>query len=68
MKCYETVRMKNNRYLADGIRAGDIGTILEIYDDTACEVEFSRPDGTTYALQAIRTEDFEIIGGGKHDP
>ena len=67
MECYQTVRMKNNNYLADGIRAGDTGTILEIYDDTHCEVEFSRPDGTTYALQAIRCEDFEITGGDLHD-
>lgn len=57
MRMYQLVRVKNNRYLSDGIRAGDIGTVLELYDDVACEVEFSHPDGTTYALQTIRCED-----------
>ncbi len=57
MRIYQLVRVKNNRYLSDGIRAGDIGTVLELYDDIAREVEFSHPDGTTYALQAIRCED-----------
>ncbi len=61
MELYQCIRMKNDRYAADGIHAGDEGTILEIYDDTACEVEFSHPDGTTYALQAIRCEDFIIL-------
>ena len=57
MEMYQLVKMKNNRFEADGIHAGEIGTILEIYDDIACEVEFSYPDGTTYALQSIRNED-----------
>ena len=57
MRMYQLVRVTNNRYTSDGIRAGDIGTVLELYDDVACEVEFSHPDGTTYALRAIRCED-----------
>lgn len=57
MKMYQRVKMKNDRYLSDGIHAGDFGTVLEIYDDVAYEVEFSYPDGTTYALQSIRNED-----------
>ena len=69
-KLYQLVKMKNDRYAADGIRAGDVGTVLEIYDDIACEVEFSHPDGTTYALQAIRIQDLIILdenGGNPHD-
>ena len=58
---YQLVRMKNDRYASDGIHAGDVGTVLEIYDNIACEVEFSHPDGTTYALRSIRTDDLEII-------
>ncbi len=61
VRIYQLVRMKNNRYESDGIYTGDIGTVLEVYDDIACEVEFSRPNGKTYALQAIRIEDLEII-------
>ncbi len=57
MRMYQLVRVKNNRYLSGRSRAGDIGTVLELYDDVACEVEFSHPDGTTYALQTIRCED-----------
>ena len=57
MRMYQLVRVTNSRYLSGGIRAGDIGTVLDLYDDVVCEVEFSHPDRTTYALQAIRCED-----------
>ena len=57
MKLCQLVKVTNNRYIAEGIHAGDLGTIPEIYDDIACEVEFSHPDGTSYALQTIRFED-----------
>ena len=61
IQLYQLVKMKNDRYASDGIRAGDIGTVLEIYDNIACEVEFSHPDGTTYALQSIRIEDLILL-------
>ena len=61
IRLFQSVKMKNDRYAPDGIRAGDVGTVLEIYDDTACEVEFSHPDGTTYALQSIRIEDLILL-------
>ena len=49
---YQCVTVLTDDYAADGIAKGDSGCIIELYAD-ACEVEFSRPDGTTYAQRAI---------------
>lgn len=61
MREYEKIQMINDKYISDGINKGDIGYILEIYDDEFCEVEFSEKDGTTYALQAISKNDFVLM-------
>lgn len=58
MKEYDKIKMINDKYISDGIKKGDEGYILEIYDDYFCEVEFSEKDGTTYALQAVNKADF----------
>ena len=49
---YQRVTVTTDDFTADGIQRGDSGYITELYAD-ACEVEFSRPDGTTYAQRAI---------------
>ena len=49
---YQCVIVTTDDYAADGIAVGDSGCIIELYAD-ACEVEFSRSDGTTYAMRAI---------------
>lgn len=51
MKIYQRVQMKQDTYAADGIHT------RELYNDIAYKAAFSHPDGTTYALQAIRCED-----------
>lgn len=65
MKEYDKIKMVNDKYISDGIKAGDEGYILEIYDDHFCEVEFSEKDGTTYALQAIDKADFMVVQENK---
>ena len=40
------------------LKAGDIGTIVEVYRPTAFEVEFSAPDGYLAALLAISSDWF----------
>lgn len=47
------VRMKSDRFQADGIEPGAIGIILDVYGDDAYEVEFSDRDGITIALLTL---------------
>jgi hypothetical protein len=50
---YALVELLTNSYHDRGVSAGAIGTILEVYDDEAYEIEFSRQDGTTIAWFAV---------------
>jgi hypothetical protein len=43
------------------VPASSIGRILEVYDDDAYEVEFSRPDGTTIAWFAVPQDEVELV-------
>ncbi len=56
------VRLLTDRYRDKGVPAGTLGTILEVYDDGAYEVEFSDPaDGTTIALLSLAEEEVEAV-------
>lgn len=61
---YDRVRLTTDRYAADGARRGDIGYIIEIYDDGALEIEISAPDGSTVALFAAQPDEVEVIPEG----
>ena len=50
MKQFQKVRLVTNKYIKEGIRQGDIGVILEVYDEHHFEVEFSDKNGLTVAL------------------
>jgi hypothetical protein len=50
---YSLVELLANHYQDRGVSAGAIGTILEVYNQEAYEIEFSRPDGTTIAWFAV---------------
>ena len=56
------VRLVSDRYRDEGVPAGAIGVILDVYDD-AYEVEFSRPDGTTIAWFAVGQVEVEPAVG-----
>lgn len=43
------------------LKAGDQGTILEVYDDRAYEVEFSNSQGETQALLALEPKQFVVV-------
>jgi hypothetical protein len=47
---YSVVELLTDHYQDRGVGVGEIGTILEIYGNTAYEIEFSRADGTTDRL------------------
>ena len=38
------------------LRAGEVGTVVEVLDDGVFEVEFCDADGATYAQFALRTD------------
>jgi len=61
MKPYQKVRLMTDKYIADGIKKGDVGVILEDYDGSNYEVEFSDENGVTIALFAFPKEDIEPI-------
>jgi Domain of unknown function (DUF4926) len=50
---YSVVELLTNHCHDRGVAAGAIGTILEVYNQEAYEIEFSRPDGTTIAWFAV---------------
>ena len=48
-----------------GLRAGDVGTVVQIYPEGGVEVEFVRGSGATQALLTLREQDIRKIGA--HD-
>lgn len=52
------VRLLSDRYQSEGVEAGAVGVVLDVYND-AYEVEFSREDGTTIAWFAVRQDEVE---------
>lgn len=61
MKQFDKVMVLNNKYINDGVNMGDIGFIIDIFSDSAYDVEFSLPDGTTYALCIINPDDLKKV-------
>ena len=61
MRLYQKVKLLTNKYIKEGIKKGDIGIILEIYDENNFEIEFSDADGFTIALFAFPREELEFI-------
>lgn len=39
-----------------GLMAGDVGTVVEVYDDEGVEVEFVLPSGDTLAVLTLSTD------------
>lgn len=60
LKQYSYVVAKNNNYFDEyGVKAGDIGCILEIWDSDYVEVAFSYSNGVDYAQAAMNIKDLE---------
>jgi hypothetical protein len=55
------VRLTTDRYQDKGVPCGAVGVILEIYEDEAYEVEFSREDGTTISWFAVMQDEVEAL-------
>lgn len=61
MKLYQKVKLLTDKYMKEGIKKGDVGVILEIYDENNFEVEFSDENGYTIALFAFPKEEIEAV-------
>jgi hypothetical protein len=61
LKPYATVRLLTDRYYNKGVVSGNVGTILEVYEDGGYEVEFSHPDGTTIAWFAVAQNEIALF-------
>ncbi len=61
MHPYKVVRLLTDKYIDDGIKKGDIGTILEAYDGGHYEVEFCDENGKTIALFAFPEGELELV-------
>ena len=49
--------------LAEGLEAGDVGTVVHVYrDGRAYEVEFTTLDGKTAAVVTVETDDVRPVG------
>lgn len=62
MNIYDKVRVISNNYINKGIKKGDVGYIIETYNDRHYEVEFSDENtGISYAQEVISVDDIEIV-------
>jgi hypothetical protein len=56
----ETVVL-NRDLPAHGLRAGDLGSVVEVYPDDGVEVEFVRASGQTKALVTLKVADLRTV-------
>jgi len=53
-----------NRDLPEfGLKGGDVGTVVELYDHEGLEVEFVTGGGKTQALITLKQSDVHPVGG-----
>ena len=60
LELLETVVL-NRDLPAHGLRAGDLGAVVEVYADDAVEVEFVRASGQTKALVTLKATDLRTV-------
>jgi hypothetical protein len=59
---HETVVLTRN-LPSRGLAAGDMGAVVHVHDDEACEVEFVTGEGETAALLTLSGEDIRAMRG-----
>lgn len=62
MKVLDTVVL--NKDLPDlGLRRGDVGAVVEVYEPDGLEVEFVTGSGQTQALVTLKTAEVRLLSG-----
>ncbi len=61
LKNYSRVMLLTDRFTEEGIKTGDIGTIIEVCNDgEAYEVDFSDEKGITIAQVVLREDEMRL--------
>ncbi len=60
MKQFQKVRLMTDKYVNEGIKRGDIGIILEVYNENNFEVDFSDSNGITILLYSFSKDELEL--------
>jgi len=62
MKPFQDVRLLTDKYFEEmGIKKGDIGVIVETWDDDHFEVDFSDSSGATIVCFAFPRNELELV-------
>jgi hypothetical protein len=59
-KVHDTVVLKRD-LVAEGLKKGDLGVIVEVYDSGALEVEFVTASGKTEVLVSLEPDDLRAV-------
>ena len=61
LKNYSTVILLTDRFKEEGVKTGDIGTIIEVYNNgEAYEVDFSNEKGITIAQIVVLENELKL--------
>jgi hypothetical protein len=63
---YSRVRLLTDRHQDEGVTIGAVGYIIEVYNDSAYEVEFSDDQGTTLAQLVLQPDEIELCEEDPH--
>lgn len=58
---YQNVRLITDKYIAEGLKKGISGIVLEKYDEEHFEIEWHDDLGNSIACFAFSINDFEVI-------
>jgi uncharacterized protein len=61
---YTTVVLLTDKYESEGVKTGDIGTIIEVYND-AYEVDFSDANGITITMIVLQEDEVKAASTGE---
>ena len=58
---FSRVKILTDKFQNRGVYAGDVGYIIEVYDENNYEVEVSDANGITIALFAAKTDEIQLL-------
>lgn len=58
---YSTIRLLSDKYISEGAKCGDIGVIIEVYNNGYYEIAFSDDSGIDYAQIVAEENEIELV-------